>query len=307
MQYLLACLLLCLAGAGMQSCKDDDDQLDGTLRLEAGTDAEADTLKIVSYNILEGMKLDSDNNYENFVKWVTSQNPDILALEEANGFTDASLLELARRWGHAYAAISLKSDDRFPVALTSKYPIQVVSKITKDVSHGCIHARVAGVNIVVLHLWPQAYTRPGSAEPDGNAYRLHEIRTYIDSTLHKYPEETEWLMMGDFNAPSPLDAQDLPTGMDFNYAVHQAILDSGYKDAVRFLNNKFMRSTPTLYNGWKGGTAKDKGRRIDFIYGSLPVVRNLIEARSVMDDFTDRHSDHYPITVTFRTYNTSNK
>lgn len=70
----------------LTGCKDAV-HIEPTIDVSAGKDAEFSKFKVVSYNILEGMKNDKANNYDNFVAWVTEQKPDVLALEECNGFT----------------------------------------------------------------------------------------------------------------------------------------------------------------------------------------------------------------------------
>ena len=131
------------------------------------------------------MKLDKDTNYDNFVAWVSEQAPDILAIEETNGFTKETLTALANRWGHSHAEICKETG--YPVSLTSKYPIEVISRIRKGVSHGGIHAQIKGINILVLHLYPQSYAPSGSTAANGDAYRLEEIQT---STRHHHLTRT---------------------------------------------------------------------------------------------------------------------
>ena len=283
------------------SCNDEEELPTGELELDSGSSVTTETVKVVSYNILEGMKLDKDNNYDNFVAWVSEQAPDILAIEETNGFTKETLTALANRWGHSHAEICKETG--YPVSLTSKYPIEVISRIRKGVSHGGIHAQIKGINILVLHLYPQSYAPSGSTAANGDAYRLEEIQTYLDNTVRKYPDEKYWLMMGDFNSESPLDKNDLASGSNINYQVHQTILDSGYRDPIREMNVNFVRSCPTVYGGWTGPTGSYKGSRIDFIYASGEAMRNMLNAQILMDDFTDNYSDHYPVTVTCRIYN----
>lgn len=54
-------------------------------------------MKIISYNILEGMAADPTPDKRNFIEWVRIQNADIMALQEANRFTQESLDRLASR------------------------------------------------------------------------------------------------------------------------------------------------------------------------------------------------------------------
>ena len=292
--FRLWCMLL-LALCMATSCEDGGEQGE-YLRAELEEELEVDTLRLISYNILEGMKLDQTTGKTELAAWVRSMNPDILALQEANRFTQESLERLAVSYGHPYVVTNIKKGDNYPVALTSKYPIEVIAKITEGVSHGAIHVRIRGVNIVVLHLWPHA---TGSNDhTDGNSYRMAEITAFLDGTLKAHPGEVRWLMMGDFNSVSPLDADDLPGGIGLNYDVHTKILGSGYHDLMRSYRGYFIPSCPTA--AFAGGNAT----RIDFIYGSSAMLSDRTCVETVRDDFTDTRSDHYPLMTEFRVYGT---
>ena len=290
--FRLWCMLL-LALCMATSCEDGGEQGE-YLRAEPEEELEVDTLRLISYNILEGMKLDQTTGKTELAAWVRSMNPDILALQEANKFTQESLERLAASYGHPYVVTNIKKGDNYPVALTSKYPVEVIAKITEGVSHGAIHVRIRGVNIVVLHLWPHATGSNGYA--DGNSYRMAEITAFLDGTLKAHPGEVRWLMMGDFNSVSPLDADDLPGGVGLNYDVHTKVLGSGYHDLMRSYRGYFIPSCPTA--AFAGGNAT----RIDFIYGSSAMLSDMTCVETVRDDFTDTRSDHYPLMTEFRVY-----
>ena len=292
--FRLWCMLL-MALCMATSCEDGGEQGE-YLRAEPEEELEVDTLRLISYNILEGMKLDQTTGKTELAAWVRSMNPDILALQEANKFTQESLERLAASYGHPYVVTNIKKGDNYPVALTSKYPVEVIAKITEGVSHGAIHVRIRGVNIVVLHLWPHATGSNGYA--DGNSYRMAEITAFLDGTLKAHPGEVRWLMMGDFNSVSPLDADDLPGGVGLNYDVHTKVLGSGYHDLMRSYRGYFIPSCPTA--AFAGGNAT----RIDFIYGSSAMLSDMTCVETVRDDFTDTRSDHYPLMTEFRVYGT---
>ena len=171
--FRLWCMLL-LALCMATSCEDGGEQGE-YLRAEPEEELEVDTLRLISYNILEGMKLDQTTGKTELAAWVRSMNPDILALQEANRFTQESLERLAASYGHPYVVTNIKKGDNYPVALTSKYPVEVIAKITEGVSHGAIHARIRGVNIVVLHLWPHASELGLNPKKAKRAGLLHDI------------------------------------------------------------------------------------------------------------------------------------
>lgn len=149
-------------------------------------------LRIMDYNIQNGMWADQHNNFDNFVKYMVEADTDIAIFCEASsiyydhtnkhtkyeerylpykyqpyekGETDhlvpTGWIELAARYGHPYVAVGAHQDN-YPVVVTSKYPIVKSVKLGgKEVSHGGIHAQVEVdgeiVNIVAFHTWPHGW------------------------------------------------------------------------------------------------------------------------------------------------------
>ena len=294
--FRLWCMLL-LALCMATSCEDGGEQGE-YLRAEPEEELEVDTLRLISYNILEGMKLDQTTGKTELAAWVRSMNPDILALQEANRFTQESLERLAASYGHPYVVTNIKKGDNYPVALTSKYPVEVIAKITEGVSHGAIHARIRGVNIVVLHLWPHATGSNGYA--DGNSYRMAEITAFLDGTLKAHPGEVRWLMMGDFNSRSRVDNwyYGYPEN-DTRLLVHNHILD--HTDLKDIIAERYPGSFISSTYG---------NARIDYMYASPSMYARVVNALTVMDKWTTATqspyvsnfydpSDHRPILVDF--------
>ena len=248
-----------------------------------------DTLKIISYNILEGMKNDKSNNYKKFVSWIQSHSPDVLALQEVNGFNQRQLEQLAIRYGHPYVITNLKSTDNYPVAFTSKYPLESRRRITLHTSHGAIFAKIKGtdINIVNTHFWPQAYWK-SVGDGRGDEYRLQEANVNLDSTIRKFPNEKNWLYMGDFNAVNRKDYDTNTTNQSFT--VTDEIQKAGFLDVVHHLHGYKSNGTAN-YN------FKYPGRRIDFIFGTNDILSKVTKAMPIYDEFTEVYSDHPPIMV----------
>jgi len=296
-----ALLPLCLLCAvTFAACEDDDSTPDPTL--DIGNDHENPrytVMRLVSYNTYEGFRRsDKAYNYDHFIAWIRQQDPDVVALQELWGWSEGQLRTLAQRYGHSYVAINAKTDDNYHVAFTSKYPIEVVKLISDRVSHGAVHVRIRNIDFVTLHTWPMS-TAPtsehGSAysptATDGNSYRLEEITRILDETIGKYSERKFWLLAGDFNAYSLLDADAYSGNPD--YAVHRAVLGRGYYDAQRELHDYFI------------STLLSETKRLDFIYVSKSVLADVVRAEVIRDDYTSNPaiaSDHYPCLVEFRRY-----
>lgn len=247
--------------------------------------------RIISYNILEGMKMDSTKGKTEFVDWVKAQDPDILALEECNKFTQLSLEEMAHRYGHPYALIVKETG--YPTGITSKYPIVNARKITDNMTHGFIVAQIKDLIVIVLHLNPHNYQK-----------RREEIDVIL-STIAAAPSQKKWIMMGDFNSFSPLDKENyadgkaiarlkqgneqfhhnnLVDGQFIDYDVQKRILDFGFKDTGKTMDKE----------------NKVKGNRIDYIYVSKDLIPKVTTAHFIRDGFTANHSDHKPVIMEFK-------
>ena len=266
--------------------------------------SETKNLKIICYNILYGMRRDTTQGKRLFAEWVRQQNPDILALQEVNDFTQFTLETLAAEYGHDYAVISkdpklipgsVGSRTKFPVSISSKSPVVNVDKVLDNMWHGFIKCKVEGYNVIVLHLNPHLYEA-----------RRREIRTVLETVKQSGPFE-KWIIMGDFNTVSPLDSavyadgkylqrkkeqekvhtrnNNLPDGQ-LDFAVSQAILDFGFVDAGWADRENYRKDGFT--------------RRIDFIYVSPDLRDRIVSCRYITDDFTAAYSDHIPVELVLK-------
>lgn len=145
---------LLTATALLPACDDDPAAPDEELTTDPGTSVQPETLRFISYNILEGMKLDKAQNFDNFVDWVKEKDPDFMALCECNAFTEESLTALAGRYGHPYAILCKESG--FPVGLTSKYPIELRNRLLEDVPlwHGASLSAINAENQQIIKQTP---------------------------------------------------------------------------------------------------------------------------------------------------------
>lgn len=259
------------------------------------TAAGAQHLKVLSYNILEGMKTDTTKGKQLFVEWVKDKNPDVVALQECNGFTQLTLEALAASWGHNYAVIVKESG--YPTGITSRYPIINIQKTNENMTHGFITCWINGYNFCVLHLNPHKYLK-----------RRAEIAQVLQTLALRHPEN-KWLMMGDLNSLSPLDSNrvnktnfvarqkeaaaklshvsNLQDGQVVDYQVQQKILDAGFIDAGRQWDMAEIKRT--------GKTTINSDTRIDYIYLSKDLAKKLVYCHFIYDDFTKKYSDHKPI------------
>ena len=299
--------------------------------LTAGCGERTDDMRLLYWNIQNGMWSDQSNGYDNFVAWVKGYDPDVCVWCEAQSiyksgtaermdsvdrYLTANWGELAARYGHKYWYVGGHRDN-FPQVITSKYPIENVERIVGEepdsvVSHGACHARIEcggrKINIVTLHTWPQAYAyraadrEASKAEHGGDRYRLMEMKYVCGHTILAAPESERgyWMMMGDFNSRSPKD--NWFYGYDDNdtrLMVHDYILH----------NTPYIDIIGDRYEGEFHTTTYGKSR-IDFVYCTQDLYDDIVDAHVVEDDYTrnpvrdeatrfHRPSDHLPILVDF--------
>ena len=297
------------------------------------TKPEEKTLRLINWNIQNGMWDGQNDNYDRFVNFVKAQDPDVCVWCEAQSIwkTDSDQAmaaedrylvhnwgELAARSGHKYWAVGGHRDN-YPQVITSKYPINVVSKILGDesdviVAHGAgwftIEVNGKTLNIVSLHTWPHAYAyraedrEASKAEKGGDKYRAKEIQYICEHTIGTVEGAGDqlWMMMGDFNSRSRVDNEQ------YGYA----------EDDPKFLVHDYIRAnTPYMdvikekYPEEFKPTTGSKTSRIDYVYCTKPLYDRITYADVIWDDYTTpvrdpqklsnfwRPSDHMPIIIDF--------
>ena len=295
----------------------------------------SDNLRVLYWNIQNGMWSGQGDNYTRFVDWVSAQNPDVCVWCEAvSNYRTASdekvkpeeaylpehWGELARRYGHEYWYKGGHRDN-FPQVITSKYPIENVARLIgavpdSIVSHGAGWAQIRKnghtLNIVSLHTWPQVYgfgltdkqeRKASAAVREGDKFRRTEIEYVCSHTIGSVPgaEKQLWMMMGDFNSKSRVD--------NYEYGFPE--------DTTAFLVHDYIRQyTPyvdVIAAKYPGEFQTTTGRRsrIDYVYCTRPLYDRIVSARIVSDEYTTpvrdpqelrnfwHPSDHRPIIIDF--------
>lgn len=298
-------------------------------------------LRLIYWNIQNGMWDGQPDNYDRFVSWVKSYDPDICVWCEAQSLyvsgTERSLPQgkaylpehwddLAARYGHSYVYIGGHRDG-YPQAITSKYPIENVSRIIGNqadtvILHGAGWARIRvhgrTLNIVPLHLAPhqwapgtrgEAARKESAARREGDRYRRMEIQYICEHTISSGREgdkrnvsDEYWMMMGDFNSRSRADngfykyADD-----DTKLLVHDYILqNTPYKDVIACRYPGQLH--PTMHYPC----------RLDYVYLTPALYDKVTDAYICHDFYTEpvrnpdnisnfyHPSDHRPIIVDFK-------
>lgn len=288
------------------------------------------SVRLLYWNIQNGMWDGQTDDYRRFTSWVDSLKPDVCVWCEAQSIwrtnSDKALPreerqlpgrwpELAARYGHTYIYIG-EHRDNYPQVITSRFPLTNVKRLGGNadtlVAHGAGWAQMQvgkqSINLVALHTWPQAYAQGAKdreqsiAGHGGDRQRRMEVEYIYRHTLGSVPDGDRqmWLMMGDFNSRSPLD----------NFHYHYAPEDP------RFWTQGFiLEHTPYIdiiaYRHPRQFIYTSTGGRIDFVYCTRPVYERITEARVIRDAYTSQvrdaqklgnfyhPSDHLPILVDF--------
>lgn len=253
--------------------------------LERDWKTDRQKIKIISYNIMDGFSDGTDQDrIARFTAWVKEQSPDVLALNELCGFTEAKLKELAAGYGHPYAAIV--KENGYPVGLTSKTPIKVIVRKIDGYGHGLLHCKVLDMDFLVTHLNPSDRLK--------RKQEADNIVNYIHSN-----QLTGCLLMGDMNAHSPFDASWTDEHLE-NYAVISTFMAASLHDICYIFTPDSQRySFPTriLASSPKGEALRRQQERIDFIFVTDSLRSNCVDAQIYNGPDNDYLSDHYPVGI----------
>lgn len=259
-------------------------------------------LRIITYNVWYGFT-EVPERKETWLAWMKNQYPDVVCLQELNGYTPEKLAEDAKHYGHPHSV--LLKEEGFPTGITSRYPIEDVQKIREGFHHGVIRARTNGIYFYVIHLHPSNWEM-----------RISEINKIL-TDIKTLPPDSKVILAGDFNTFSPLDSVYYIHGRlepffndrdslykeknmnhgKLDYSVIQEVLDFGFVDLEAITRDSlynFSGSFPTRIE--KEGEHGDQ-RRLDYIFASPNLAGKIIHAKIVATDSAFILSDHLPVEV----------
>ncbi len=274
----------------------------------AGAESPAE-LKVITHNVWYGFTKKGQPRHDQWLQWMAAQQPDVVALQELNGYTAEKLATDANSWGHSHSV--LLKEEGFPTGITSRYPITDVAKIRDGMHHGLLRCRIEGIWFYVIHFHPSNFAR-----------RIEEAG-HLQADIAKLPDvDPRIVLAGDFNGFSPLDrgrydsddklvpffemldrrsssARNLNQGK-LDYGGLEAIIAQGFIDAVAEFRDDakpFVGTFPTLLV-----SDEDHGtdRRLDYIFVSPNLQPNLTSAEILRDQRTEMLSDHIPVRAVLR-------
>lgn len=274
--------------------------------------AQPQQLKVMAYNIWNGFDWGKDTaRHDMFIQWAKEQQADVMALQELCGYTAEKLQADAEKWGHPYSIII--KEDGYPVGITSRQPIELIEKVREEMWHGMLHVKTYDIDFFVVHLSPS----------DVNI-RMREAEIITEKV--KAIDNDKFLILGDFNSHSPMDADlnanritllertrnsdannekynNLRDG-EFDYSVISTFLSIPSIDICQrkmAIADRYSFPAPVLvgqyYEDVKG--IKNTYRRIDYIMASPWLAQKCQTAHIEHSFYTDRLSDHYPVLATF--------
>ena len=306
------------------------------LEVRKAAEVRKGALRVLYWNIQDGMWADQQDNYDNFVAWVRRYAPDVCVWCEAETVYKDKVLttmpkadrylpdgwgELAGRYGHSYTAIS-GDRDSYPQVVTSRYPIETLRQVTstetsgRPIVHGAglfrVNAGGRAVNFISVHMWPQTYgygvasaDRPAStAANGGDLYRQFEMN-WICANLYNAPEyssQRDWLMLGDMNSYSRLDNHF------YNLAENDTkfLCQNEIQDGTDLMDVIGARYPGEFYSSVLGDS-----KRVDMVYASPSMYSSLSNVQVLIDDwckprqctyvsgYVGLPSDHKPILIDF--------
>lgn len=262
-------------------------------------------IKIISYNIWNGFEGDSLRRAY-FVEWTKNQSADLVILTELVSFKEKDLVTLGKVCGYPHTA--LLKEEGYPVGVLSRQLVKTISKQVDGFWHGMMHVQTQGIDVIATHLSPFEWS-----------YRLDEATKIVDY-IHKQNLK-DYLVAGDLNAHSPLDADEIMTHDSllvnmqrwdasqkkyrnlrngrFDFSVIAKFLSVGMEDAlgrlIRPAEKRMTYPAAFLYN-WKIDDKRLPLRRerLDYILLSPSLMERCIRADVYP---VEGVSDHYPVSV----------
>ena len=270
-------------------------------------------LKIIAYNIWNGFDWGKDSlRREKLADWVAQQKPDIVGLQELCAYTDAKLAQDAKQWGHDYSVLLKESG--YSVGLTSNNPIEIIERIFDGMHHGALHCKSNDIDIFVIHFSPSSYKK-----------RREEAEIILDKIATVAKSNPNYVVMGDFNAHSPFDADLYKNGIllnrlqksnadkpetgnlvdkELDYAVLSNFLAHSLIDVCQkyTVGIKQRGSFPARSLSKPNETHEQletRLERIDFMMVSPELGKNCVNAKVYNGEDNWYLSDHYPVMAEF--------
>ena len=270
-------------------------------------DPHPETLRVISYNVW--YVFNHGKQIKEGQAWLKSHAPDVVALQELTDIKPEKLEQLAAGWDHPNSVL-LKTSG-FSVGLTSRWPIEVVTKQLEGMHHGYLHAKTNGVHYFVVHLSPFKWS-----------VREREAKIVLKEAAPLVKQGKSVIILGDFNAMSPDDEEVLAKTLvrdkskasddkhehvenlrdgQIDFEVMRRFFDAGLHDTTV----KHLPAQPKDRNSCPTGVFDDQstppaeGQRIDFILSTEGLFKAVETSSIPKEGPVNVISDHYPVITDF--------
>lgn len=262
-------------------------------------------LRLITHNIWYGFSMVPDQK-KLWIEWMRQQEPDVVLLQELNGYTPEKLKADAKSWGHPYSVL-LKTEG-FPTGITSVNPINDVQRIFEGFHHGMLRVQIKGIYIYNIHLHPSNWKT-----------RMQEI-DLVWEDIKGLPSEAGIVLAGDFNALSRSDSlfyskENLEQffqqrDKEFNennlncgkldYTVISKIIDKGFLDTEFIFRSKNYHFTGTFPTSVEKPGDHGAFRRLDYVFVNNKLIDQVTDSKIIANEKTLLFSDHLPIITDVR-------
>ncbi len=254
-------------------------------------------MKIMTYNILDGGIDSNGSRIEHIIDMIKKENPDFVAIQEANNF-DKNENELLKRISNEtnlpYYALSQGSSEydqkRSHVVSLSRYPLQE-EYLFPDFTFQCaalsvvIDSPLGKLSICNVHL---------------HAHSGNERVREVEVVLSYHSKYDKYIILGDFNSLSRSDKYgDLSalefTHYDLTHFETTDIFNMYHTDAVAHINVHDRNTHPTI------GVAHKISKtpiRVDYVFLTPSLTTHIKDAKIIKTPTAEKASDHYPVVVT---------
>lgn len=279
--------------------------------------------RLLLWNIQNGMWAGQGDNYDQFVDWVASKDPDICVFCEAESrlvtnsdgylsqkekYLPSHWGELCARFGHKYWKMSARRDP-FPQVITSKYPIDSIGggigiKPDSTVVHGYgwFSVNIPGaeqpIYIVTVHPKPGmlGHPDPGKGLPKEEAERVrHESYSNYEGEKHRL-KEIQYIMNHTIKTHPDHENELWIMAGDFNsrsrkdnhvYKKNEANMMFLLHDYLASAESPYFDLASTLLPGVFCPSYGPKDR-IDYIYVNKKVLDACVDIYTNADSYTRR-------------------
>ncbi len=254
-------------------------------------------MKIMTYNIASGGIDSNGSRVEQIIKVITDEDPDFLAIQEADNFdkNDFELLKLISSetklpyYEFSRAQVYEDGCQSHAVSL-SKTPMKNSNDFPDNpFTHAglatTIDSPIGEITLCNVHL----HSRSEKERLKG-----------VDAVLGHLSSCEKGVILGDCNALSRDDNYEDLTAEEFtHYDLNRFEVTDAFNekfvDVARHLNKNDMRTHPTL---GMGHPISKTPIRIDHMFVTNPLVEHLTDINVIKTETSEIASDHYPIVLT---------